>query len=1062
MSFVAYKSSAGSGKTFTLVKEYIKLCIVKPESFRHILAITFTNKAANEMKERVISYLTQLLSVPADTDSKAYKYLLPELIKETNLTEKEISRRSKLVLDSILHNYSDFAIGTIDSFVHRIIRIFAHDLKIPLNFEVEMDVDKLLSEAIDLMISKAGTDEQLTKILIEFTENKTDEEKSWNIENDLTNFARQFVRDDSALHIENIRKLSIKDFLEVRKKLLALSATFENSISKIAAYALKIIQDNDIPLDAFYHSNNGIGKYFEKLSKGIIDKGMPGVRVLETLSKDSWCCSKCSTEIKGRIDSVKETLAAECNKIIVLLEKNYKNYVLYNLILANIYPVAVLSEIEKVIEEIKKENNILPISEFNEKISRIVVTQPVPFIYERIGEKFQNYLIDEFQDTSALQWINLLPLIENSLGYDYFNLIVGDGKQAIYRWRGGDVEQFAMLPEIPKAISDIFSHERAAAIKRNYNEKFLSSNFRSKAEIVDFNNKFFKHINDISPQFIQTIYAHCEQKFDKKNTGGYVQIDFTDIAAISEDQDYAAITNKKIHETIHQVHASGYNHSDIAILCRRKKEASGIARFLISQNISVISDESLLLNSSLDVNFLLAFAYHSVNRYDTIAKYRILHYLMSHGMLNDNKLFSITCNLHSEHERISNAKFHDYLKANHFTYNFNDLVSMPVFEFFKELTLVFGLSLINNPHLQFFLDAILDFSSKGKNSVSSFLEWWDDEQENRSVIIPEGTDAVRIMTIHKSKGLEFPVVIYPFAFVSKKPQNDFLWIQPEIKNIPELKSSLVRKSKKLEETNHADVYQTEVSKTLLDTMNIMYVVLTRASERLYIFTQNPSEKFSDPKNIPGYFASFLDHSGMWKNDESVYSFGTPEKKDHSKKEKNKLLSVALNDYKRKERKQTIHLKKKSSEIWDAENPERNIEWGNTVHYVLSKIAGTEDVDRVLTEIKENGFVSDDKIDELKSKVQAIIAHPLLSEFFKPSLQVLNESEIICYDGTILRPDRIILENKKATVIDYKTGRLKEEHIGQINEYATALQFLGYNDIRKILVYVSNNQVEEIS
>lgn len=1062
MPFVAYKSSAGSGKTFTLVKEYIKLCITDPVKFRHILAVTFTNKAANEMKERVISYLTQLSSVPADKVSKAYQYLLPELIKETNFTEKEISFRSRQVLDSILHNYSDFAIGTIDSFVHRVIRTFAHDLKIPLNFEVEMDVEKLLSEAVDLMISKVGTDEQLTKILVEFTESKTDEEKSWHIENDLFNFAKQFIRVDSSLHIENIRKLGIKDFLEVRRKLLGLSASFENAISKIAADALKIIRDNNIPLDAFYYGNAGIGKYFEKLSDGIIDKGVPGARIMETLNNGSWYSGKCTTEIKKRIDSVKESLVEECKKIILLLEKNYRNYTLYKLLLANIYPLAVLSEIEKVIEEIKKENNILPISEFNKEISKIVVSQPVPFIYERIGEKYQDYLIDEFQDTSALQWTNLLPLIENSLGYDYFNLIVGDGKQAIYRWRGGDVEQFALLPEIPESISDLFSKERAEAIRRNYNEKYLSSNFRSKAEIVEFNNNLFKHIMEISLPYIQSIYSKCEQEYDKENTGGSVHIRFTDIGAIPDDQDYSDVTNNNIQEIIQKLLSLKYSYSDVAILCRRKKEVSDIARFLVSNEIPVISDESLLLDTSADVNFLTAFAKIVINRNDAIAMFRILQYLLYKGMLKDKYLFSASCIIKSGAENISFKNFLDYLNENGFIFSMHELNTISVFEFFKELIIIFKLSLTNNPHLQFFLDAVLEFSSNGKNSMASFIEWWEDEKENRSVIIPEGTDAIRIMTIHKSKGLEFPVVIYPYAFISRNIQNDFLWIHPEIKNIPELKSALVRKNKKLEETDHAKVFQTEVSKTLLDNLNILYVALTRAEEHLFILTQNPAENFSEPKNIPDYFASYLDHCGLWEKDTVEYSFGKLSKKDLSKKEKDKPCTVSLNDYKRKERKQTIHLKNRSSEIWDTENPGGNTEWGNTVHYVLSKIACSDDVDKVLKEIKESGIVASDKIDELKTKVQSIITHPLLSDFFKHGIKVLNESEILMHNGGILRPDRIVLEDDKATVIDYKTGTKNEKHVVQVNDYAHALEQMGYRDVRKFLVYFNNNEVIEIS
>lgn len=1062
MPFIAYKSSAGSGKTFTLVKEYIKICIANPENFRHILAITFTNKAANEMKERIIAYLTQLSSSPSENTSNTLKFLLADLIAETGLTEDIICKRSKQVVDLILHNYSDFAISTIDSFVHRIIRIFAHDLKLPLNFEVEMDVEKLLREAIDLMISKTGTDENLTRILVDFSESKTDEEKSWQIESDLFNFAKQFLRDDSAPHLETIRKLSISDFLEIRKKLISLSLEFEKSVIRIAEGAMKEIIENNISIDSFSQGKNGIGGFFLKISRGKIDKATPNRYVIDTIDNNKWHSGICSKEDKDNIDRIRNFLATECRKIIALLDKNYKNYVLYNLVLVNIYPLAVLSEIEKVMDELKKENNIIPINEFNEKISRIVTSQPVPFIYERIGEKYQNYFIDEFQDTSALQWTNLLPLIENSLAYDFFNLIVGDGKQAIYRWRGGDVEQFAMLPEIPESISDLFSKERAEAIQRNYSEQFLTSNFRSKAEIVEFNNNLFGHIREKCQGYLQNIYDHCEQQYNPENTGGYVQIDFTDITSVPEELDYSTIMNTKILEVIHQSVKSNFNFSDITVLCRRNKDASSIARFLISRSIPVISDESLLLEGSPDIGFLNAFATFSINNNDTLAKYHILHFLFTTRRLKGSSIYDIVNILGDKKEKISTKKLRNYLSENNLIYDLDYLGSLPVYEFFKEISVIFGLNLINNPHLQFFLDSVHEFSSRGKNSLSAFKEWWETEKFSRSVIIPEGTEAVRIMTIHKSKGLEFPVVIFPFAHISQKSSNDFLWIKPDIKDIPRLKSTLVRKNKQLLDTDHAETFNNEVSKTILDTLNIMYVALTRASERLYILTQKPSEDLSEPQNIPDFIASYLEATGLWRNDQSVYAFGKETRNYLFQENKFKLSPVSLNSFSRKARKQTIHLRKRSAIFWEADNPEKNTEWGNTVHYVLSKIQSAMDVEKVLNEIIRDGLIQHDVISEFKSRIQSIVNHPKLAEFFMPEAEVMNESEIIMADGRILRPDRVAVINNKSAVIEYKTGSPKEEHIEQIKGYASALIQLGYSEVRKFLVYINSNKIEEIN
>ncbi|NTW32413.1 MAG: UvrD-helicase domain-containing protein, partial [Bacteroidetes bacterium] len=684
MPFKVYKSSAGSGKTFTLVREYIILALKKPDQFRHILAITFTNKAAGEMKERIIHYLRELSADTPDINSVACKFLLPDIIKETNLNEKEIFFKARQVLNSILHNYSDFAICTIDSFVHRIIRSFAHDLKIPLNFEVEMDIEKIISEAIDLLISKVGTDELLTKILVEFTEAKTDDEKSWHIENDLQTFAKQLFKEDNFLHLEKIRSLSISDFLEIRKKIVKLISFFENEITKTSKEAKELIAQNNISIESFYQGNKGIGTYFENLANGNFDKIIPNSYVTASIEQDKWYAGKADAVDKAKIDTIKDQLINIYQDIEKLKEKQYKNYILYKLIFANIYPVAVLNEIEKIIEEIKIEDNILPISEFNRMISKVVISQPVPFIYERIGEKYQNYMVDEFQDTSVLQWMNMLPLIENSLSYDQFNMIVGDGKQAIYRFRGGDVEQFALLPKLPAEIADQFSLERAAAISRNYTEKNLSSNFRSKAEIIDFNNKFFSHILENSSPYIKSIYDKCTQEFNPENTGGCIQLDFI---RKDDTENYNDISLNKITEILQELIEHNFSFRDIAILCRSNMDASNIAKHLLINGVNVISEESLLINGSENVSFLLALASFISNTDNEIAKYRVLYYLLKNNFIQEKDIYSLGNKLKKDNNEsdktIHTNIFIKYLKENNFNFILTSLSAKPVFELFE-------------------------------------------------------------------------------------------------------------------------------------------------------------------------------------------------------------------------------------------------------------------------------------------------------------------------------------------------------------------------------------------
>lgn len=1061
MAFNVYKSSAGSGKTFTLVKEYIKLSIQNPEDFRHILAVTFTNKAATEMKERVISYLSELSSSTPDTESTATKFLLPEIVKATNLNAAEISVNAGLVLNSILHNYSDFAIGTIDSFVHRIIRTFAHDLRIPLNFEIEMDTDALLAEAIDLLLNKAGSDDQLTKVLVEFTEDKTDDEKSWHIEKDLQIFAQQLFKEDNLSFIENIRIISLPEFLAIRNKLGKLISEFENSIINIAAQAAELIRSRGIPTDAFYQASKGVSKYFETLADGRMDKIKPNTYVVATFEEGKWVSKKATESDKSAIEEIQAQLGEYYLSIQKIKEQHFKHYSLYKLIYSNIYPVAVLSEIEKIIDEMKKENNILPISEFNKRISKIVVSQPVPFIYERLGEKYSNYLIDEFQDTSTLQWTNLLPLIENALSTGGFNMIVGDGKQAIYRWRGGDVQQFTMLPALPKEISDEFSKERIENISAYYKEFFLASNFRSKAEIVDFNNRFFSHISSISSNFVKSVYKDCSQEFNIKNTGGSIQIDFLQ-ASDPDVETYDDVTLKKIKEIISEIKDRNFSLRDIAILCRSNNNASSIARFLIENKIDVISDESLLISASTEVNFILALASLLSNTNDDIAKYRILFYLVKTQRIFDNDIYTVIKSLRKKNKQKDNSinteEFLAYLQKNNFPLDINLLAALPVYELFSTFISIFSINKITDPYILFFLDAVHEFSSKKNDNISAFLDWWEDQKNKKSVVIPDGINAIRIMTIHKSKGLEFPVVIYPFANDKSRNTKSSLWINPEIKEIPELKSALVSNSIALESTDFLELYQSEKDKSMLDMLNVLYVALTRPSERLYILTKPPSADFSNPASVPDLLASFLVSENKWEENNFHYSFGETEFNFVKNNDKKDVQTQTLKAFPVKKREQVIHLRKKSSEMWDAEDPIRNSEWGNLVHYAMSLIEYADTAEGIINQLLNEGMIQQSREKEFREKIISILNNPQITAFFTREFKIKTEAEILLKDGSIVRPDRIILKDNSAVVIDYKTGGIKDSHKQQVIKYADMLEEMGYSVSDKILVYVDMNKV----
>ncbi|MCD4679004.1 MAG: UvrD-helicase domain-containing protein, partial [Bacteroidales bacterium] len=465
-NFTVYRSSAGSGKTYTLVKEYLKIILVEPAKFRNILAITFTIKAANEMKDRILENLHELSEYSIKSNSRKIKGLLDSLVVETGLTQEEIITTSRNALSLILHNYSDFSISTIDSFVHRVIRSFALDLDLSMNFEVEMDTDELISKCIDLLLDKTGNDKELTKVLLNYIKYKSLEDRSLDIDYDLNKFANTLNKEVVQNYLEDFRKLKPEDFENVTKKTRDFIRQFETYISNIASKACKSISNKEISPSSFFQARSGIAVYFKRLSENNFDKLQPNKNVTKTIEEDKWTSAKTTQEDKLNIEDIKGELISAYGNIKGRMDSDFSRYETYKLLNRNIYLLAVLNLIEKVIDEFKKQNNLILISEFNKKISEIVFSEPVPFIYERLGERYKHFFIDEFQDTSVLQWMNLLPLLDNSLAEGNFNMVVGDGKQAIYRFRNGEIEQFVRLPKLVDKTNNPINLEREQSLKR--------------------------------------------------------------------------------------------------------------------------------------------------------------------------------------------------------------------------------------------------------------------------------------------------------------------------------------------------------------------------------------------------------------------------------------------------------------------------------------------------------------------------------------------------------------------------------------------------------------------
>lgn len=1032
-NFVVYKSSAGSGKTFTLVKEYLKLVFKNTDAlyFKKVLAITFTNKASAEMKERILKYLRAFSDRKLD---KSTEGMMLVLCKELNLNQNEIFAKAEDVFKLMLHNYSEINISTIDKFNYKIIRTFAHDLQLPLNFELLLDSEILLSQAVNELINKAGEDEQLTRFLIEYAEYNIEENKSKNIEGDIQALASQLLKEDALKHLSALKDYTLDDFSEIKASIRKHQSEFENSIIIIAKKAWDLIISNGLTNKAFFQGNSGIGKFFEKNANHDFTFTLNSYQE-KAFSEDKWYTKSGSSD-SNAIDGIKGMLTDYYLQLENIFSKSLNDYKLLSLIEKNFYPLALLNELAKIIENIKSENNLVHISELNKKISEAIVNEPAPFIYERIGEKYKHFLIDEFQDTSSMQFQNLLPLIDNALAEANFTMLVGDAKQSIYRWRGGDASQFVNLPMIADAFSNISADLYQPSLMRNFREEQLANNFRSKYEVIHFNNDFFEYAaTQLHPEG-QRSYEGLKQNAREDNKGGYVNIEFLDADNANELRE---LNSEKTLETITNLLAEGYRKKDIAILNRGNKEGSLIARHLLKNNIPVISSDSLMLANSKEVCLLMSFI--SYLSYTNIKLYKaeIANYLWEIKKIDKNPIL----NNSSDFNNITK-----FVRQFGFEINEKQLLENTPYQTTQILIEVFQLH--NNLFVNSFCDELWKFTNKQYSSFAEVMEWWNENKTKLSVTTPEGADAVRIMTIHKSKGLEFEVVILPNANYYTQTKGSLMWAEIENEQLKGLSNVLVNNTKLLEETCLQEIHTEELFKTDLDNLNLLYVAYTRAVERLYIITSEPTGTNKTSKST----VDFLTHKNMYEAGKTIYEFGQKTKPIHKGEV---IIESTFSELPLFNWKQNITISTKYSK----ENYNSKIVAGNIFHEIISEINYESDVTFVIEKNADLKLLSPTERNFVESKVHEILLHENTKAFFSEEYKVITEKEILLDGAVILRPDRVLIKDNVAIVVDFKTGKPNNKHIDQIRSYKSALQKLDFKNVKAYLIYTDNFEVKEV-
>ncbi|WP_418264284.1 UvrD-helicase domain-containing protein [Flavobacterium faecale] len=1056
-SFNIYDASAGSGKTYALVKEYLKIILTahKNDVYRNILAITFTNKAVHEMKTRIVGSLSEFakdepsakaLSLMQDMIKGKRKEGMPEEWQEEpiGMSLIEIKTKAQHIIKHIIHNYAAFDISTIDKFTHKVIRAFAHDLNLPMTFEVTLDADNLLIEAVDALIAQAGEDETLTKLLIDFTMEKTDDDKSWDISREILETGKLVLNENHHNEILHFKDKNIAEFVEIKKKLIVVCKELDESNQELAQQILLLIEEKAIDLKSFS------GQYFPKHIQSIVDgKYTPSNKTYHVFED-----IKINKTAKDR-DSI-EGIIPEMLQSLTVIYENFAKRDFYKAFLKNITPLSLLNTVSNELAKIQKEQNVLSISEFNAIIHREIQNQPAPFIYERLGERYRHFFIDEFQDTSEMQWQNLIPLIDNALaGQDDYGdkgtlMIVGDPKQSIYRWRGGKAEQFI---ELSKDYNPFNNPDKDLV--------HLDKNYRSYSEIIHFNNAFFKLIATQFeyPDYKDLYENHSGQKTNDK-IGGYVNISFIpkteeqeeDEEAISKDDLYVQATLC----TIQNVVSKGFEYKDIVILTRKRGQGVAIANYLTEQKIPLLSSETLMIQNATEVRFVIHLLEYLNNNSDAEAKANFLYFLAENNQDQMATHDFILKGMELKYEK----DFEDWLSSFELQLSFQDIRKKSLYEaveiilskFLKDTR--YGTT---SAYVQYFIDIVLERDVRNQAGIADFLNFWNKNSGKFSIPSPEGNNAVRIMTIHKSKGLEFPVVIFPFAEedYAKKPK-DKLWLETN-DSVLGLPKVLIDNSKAIEGfgAEASLVYNQKKQEELLDNINVLYVALTRAEEQLYVISSMNLDSKGEPKknNMSAFFVEYISHFSNFDSDCYHYQWGNPDKKSavHQHIDKSKNIPVVANllDFK------NIKIAQKEALMWGTHQQE-SIAYGNVIHEILSFVETKKDIDAAIEKGIEEGLIHLGQKETVLRTLEEIVNHQDLALFFEEGNEVMNEQTIIQKEGNMVKPDRMVVHSKKKMLLlDYKTGIHHPKYQKQIESYQAAIELMGYEVTHKALVYIGD-------
>lgn len=1052
---LVYKASAGSGKTFTLAVEYIKLLIFNPRAYRQILAVTFTNKATAEMKERILSQLYGIQT--GDPDSEAY---LNRIQEETGKTEQEIREAAGIALGYMLHDYSRFRVETIDSFFQSVMRNLARELELSPNLNIELNNTEVLSDAVDSMIEKLGPTSPVLAWLLDYINERIADDKRWNVSDEVKSFGRNIFDEGYIEKGEGLRQRlrnpdSIKEY---RKQLKALETEVLEQMKGFYDQFEGELEGHALTADDLKNGSRGIGSYFRKLNNGVLSNDIRNTTVEKCLEDAKNWATKTSPRCADIIALANSSLM----QILEDAEKlRPKNNLLLNscrLSLQHLNKVQLLANIDEEVRQLNHDNNRFLLSDTNALLHQLVKDGDSSFVFEKIGTNIRNVMIDEFQDTSRMQWGNFKLLLLEGLSQGANSLIVGDVKQSIYRWRNGD---WGIL----NSLNDHIEHFPIRV-------KTLATNRRSETNVIRFNNHIFTaaadYLNSVYKQQLnedctdlQKAYADVVQESPRTTAKGYVKVSFLEP---DEEHDYIQQTLISLGAEVEHLLASGVRLNDIAILVRKNKSIPRIADYFDKElHYKVVSDEAFRLDASLAICIMVDALRCLSDDDDKIARAQLAVAYQNEVLQKD--LDWNTLLLHPSDSFLPAA----------FLERAKELRLMPLYELLEELFSIFELSRIQNQdaYLFAFFDTVTDYLQSNSSELDSFIRHWDETLCNKT--IPSGeVEGIRIFSIHKSKGLEFHTVLLPFCDwkLENETNNQLVWCTPQHAPFDALDILPINYSSQMAESIYGDDYLKERLQLWVDNLNLLYVAFTRAGKNLIIWSRK-GQKGTMSELLTNALPVVALKEGI-DYDEDCYEQG---ELCSSEDEKAKTCTNKLTQ---KPEKLPVHMESMRHDIEfrqsnrsadfiqgieEDESDDRFINRGRMLHTLFSVIETAEDINPAIERLIFEGVIRNEQKEKVaREVVEKAFSSPEVQDWYSGEWTLFNECAIIYKEKGVLqtrRPDRVMMKDDQVVVVDFKFGKENPKYNKQVKGYMQLLAKMGYKNITGYLWYVDEETLEKV-